>query len=842
MSLLVKAAINFLLSHKGRNAFLILGISLGVALIVIVQILLGSLQESNETTISDIHGDYDLVVGYQDGHKSLTNKELNTITDMEEVETVTPFLYPYLNKEEEYDMWGEPIYVGFNNDELAYEYPFVSIAEGHFPKAGEVVVSPTYATLKNLQIGSVIEMNFPPYGKEKVVVSGFSEGDEGLSNMVIFDFHWLQEATLNVGKTTALIVKLDDIKKKADVVQQLKKLNQDFFIDQRLEVDNQRNNIGGLGPFVQGLNIAIYLVSALILISTMRMSIQEKQKDLATLRLLGFGRKHIMFLVLIETLILGLVSLIVGIILGISIPFFTLDLFLGLMNVPNAGIVLPYQDILLSLGIFTIVIFLSSLIPGYMASLSSPIIIYRGVKSTQDITKRYIIISSLYVVLITIIFACNQWYWQSRIMYVINAVLFIVLSFITIPLMFVLFEKVISYLDRKVKVRAEILLATKNLLRQLGRNVQISVIFTLGIIITIIGMVVLTTVKEYTTNTIMSTYPNDLKVVSIKSQVEEGFPFSFYELVNETPNIEAFFYTNEKVFETINLPLKQGVQDEILISISGINLQYSLDRNEVKVKDEISLEEDLSPNGVMITEDTSKKLGYQLGDVIEGENFGNIDGDDKRDFIVEGIITNSKHISDEYKIFTSKKIMGDMFDVNTLYSVEMNIESETDQAETIEEIQSLIQEPQYTNTILYNRAEELNELEEQFLQRFFILYLAVGLIIIFTIIGLMNSTASSIKERIQELSMLRVLGYTKGRLFSLLVLEGALLTGSVGVLSVILSTLSAYNLLLGMNAETIIITPNLLLGLIISSPIVGVIAVLFPAIWVIKRNVLEGIR
>lgn len=101
-----------------------------------------------------------------------------------------------------------------------------------------------------------------------------------------------------------------------------------------------------------------------------------------------------------------------------------------------------------------------------------------------------------------------------------------------------------------------------------------------------------------------------------------------------------------------------------------------MDRNEVKVKDEISLEEDLSPNGVMITEDTSKKLGYQLGDVIEGENFGNIDGDDKRDFIVEGIITNSKHISDEYKIFTSKKIMGDMFDVNTLYSVEMNIESE----------------------------------------------------------------------------------------------------------------------------------------------------------------------
>lgn len=787
MRLFIKAAINSLFNHKARNAFLVLGMSLGIALIVIVQILLASLQESNEQTIKDLYGDFDIVVGYQDSHKSVTKSEIETIEAIEGVEKTSPFLYPYLNNEEEYDMWSEPIYIGFNNDELANEYPFVSIESGDFPKAAEALISPTYAKLNNLQIGSMIELNFPPQGKKEVTVSGISKEHEALTNMVILDFHWLQEVTLNDGKTTALIIKLDDIDKKSNVVQKLRELNGDFFIDHRLEIDNERNNIGGLGPFVKGLNIAIYLISALILISTMRMSIQEKQKELATLRLLGFEKKHIMFLVLIETMIVGLVSLAVGILVGILIPFLTLDVFLGLMNIPNAGIVLPYHDLLFSLGIFTVVTFLSSLIPGYIASLSPPIVVYRGVKNTQGITKRYFMISLLYAVFTILLFAFNQWHWQSRIMYVMNAVSFIALIFITIPLMFVLFEKGISLFDRKLKVRAEGLLATKNLLRQLGRNVQISTIFTLGVVISIIGMVVLTSVKANTTETIMDTYPNDLKVVSVGSEIEEGFPFSFYDIVSENPYIEAHFYTNEMLFEPINLPLKEDAQNGMILGFSGTDLQYSLDRKEVKTKDGIRLEDELSPNGVMVTEATSKKLGYHLGDIIEANMSENIDRVDKREFIVEGIITNSEHMSDDYKVFTTRKNMEDMFQIHTLHSVEMNITSDVEQQETMEEVQSLIQQPQYANTILYNRAEELNDLEEQLLQRFFILFLAVGLIIMFTIIGLMNSTASSIKERIQELSMLRVLGYTKKRLFSLLLLEGALLTGTVGIFAVGLS-------------------------------------------------------
>lgn len=182
-----------------------------------------------------------------------------------------------------------------------------------------------------------------------------------------------------------------------------------------------------------------------------------------------------------------------------------------------------------------------------------------------------------------------------------------------------------------------------------------------------------------------------------------------------------------------------------------------------------------------------------------------------------------------------------MFGIDTLYQVEMNI-LHGDKKEKVKSIQALLQDPAYSNTILYSRAEELTELEQQFLQRVFLLYLAVAMIIIFTVIGLMNSTASSIKERLKELSMLRVLGSTKKRLLSLLLMEGALLTTTAGVLAIGLSTLSAYCFIQGLDANTFAVLPKLLLGLFFLSPLIGLGAVLIPAKLATRLDLMKGMR
>ncbi|MBO1001246.1 FtsX-like permease family protein [Pseudogracilibacillus auburnensis] len=841
MTLLVKTVVQFLLSHKRRNLFLIIGVALGVALIVVTQTLLASLEKSNEMVIKEQHGDFDLVVGYQTADRSVDADEIEVIKRMNEVENVSLFIYPYLNKETEMDMWEQPIYVGFEDEELALEHPFVSIAKGDFPKEGEALVSSTYAKQNELEIGSSIEMVFPPNGKKKVLISGFTEDNEALTNMAVFDYEWLQEATSNEGQTTAIMIKTDEIEHKQIVINQLRQLNHEFFIDERAEIDHERENIGGLGPIVQGLNFAIYLVSALIIISTMRMSVQEKQKELATLRLLGFEKKHVLSLVLMESLIVGLLSLLVGILLGLLLPLAFIDLFMDRMDVQYVELVFPWSNLLVSLGLFSLVILLSSLIPAYQASFAPPIVAYRGSANVQTLSKKYTITSVLFIFTGVVLFFINLFFWHSKSMYIVNAILFLVCAFIGIPLMFALCGKFLELISKWVNIPVEGVLAARNLLRQLKRNVQLSAIFTIGIVISILGMVILTTVKNETTEIIKETYPNDLSVSSIYSSISDGFPYSFYEMVEAESSVDIFFYTNEVVFLILNLPSNQDGLSDVILGIAGTDIQYSLDSGNVITENGLSSEEELSENGVMLTEETANKLGYNLGDTIVVNVSDNLQVEDKREFIIEGIITNADHINNDYRIFTSRKNMDDMFDIQTLYMVEMNIHQE-DKGETVEAIKSLLQNPEFTNTILYDRAEELAQLEEQFLQRVFILYMAVGLMIMFTIIGLMNSAASSIKERLEELSMLRVLGCTKKRLLSLLLLEGTFLTGTVGMLAVGFSVISAYCLLESLNAQTFHALPILQTGLIIASPIIGAVAVLFPALWATRQGVMKALQ
>ncbi|WP_428912125.1 ABC transporter permease [Niallia sp. Krafla_26] len=839
MRILIKTAGKFLLAHKSRNLFLMTGVALGVALIVVVQVLIASLEASNELAIKEQYGDFDLVVGYQTAKNSVKPNEMEVIKGLEAVKNTTRFLYPYLDKETEMDMWGEPIYVGFENDELAFEYPFVSLAQGDFPKEGEVLVSSIYAKQHNLKIGSSIEMRFPPNGVKEVVISGFIEDNEALSNMAIFEYGWLQQATSNDGRTTAVIIQTDRHENKSMVIDQIRDLNPDFFIDQRKEIDNERENIGGLGPIIQGLNIAIYLVSALIIISTMRMSVQEKQKELATLRLLGFEKRHILVLVLMESLILGLLSLVAGLILGMLLPIGTLDFFMDQMKIDYVELVFPWLNLLLSIGIFSIVILVSSLVPAYQASLAPPIVAYRGSAKVQFLSKKYIWISIIVILITFVLFFINNYFLEARWLYTVNAILFLNCAFISIPLMFALCVWLLDLFSRFMKIPVECVLAARNLLRQLNRNVQLSAIFTLGIAISIIGIVILTTVKNETTDIIKETYPNDLSVTSIFSSEEEGFSYSFYEVVEADPSIEAYYYTNEVVFLILNLPRNQSELSDVILGITGTDIQYSFDSGDVRT--DLSSAIEMSDNGVMLTEETANMLGYTLGDTINVNVSDDLTVLDEREFVVEGIITNSDHINDGYRLFTTRENMKAMFGIDTLYRVEMNIHNDKE-VETVESIKSLLEDPSYYHTMLYDRAEELEKLEEQFFQRIFILYLAVGLMIVITMIGLMNSSASSIKERLEELSMLRVLGSTKKRLFSLLLLEGALLTGTVGMFAVGLSTISAYCLLEGLNATTFNTMPILLISLVIASPLIGAGAVLSPALWATRQEVMKGLQ
>jgi putative ABC transport system permease protein len=258
MNILRHLAWRFFQARKKRAWYSIIGISLGITLLITSQILIASIETSNEITLKQKYGDYDLEVGYQYDVPYLTDQDVKWIKQLKEVKESTPTYYPYLGKKEDQvrGIWGQPAYVGVRfQDSIIQKDRFLQLHEGIFPKPGEVVLPASLAKQENWQVGDLISFPFPPHGNKKVKVSGILKEEEQSRNFVLFSYQWLQQVTASQGHTTSLKIKLDHWTSKEKVIEQLKLRFPKLFIDKQEAMDRERENIGGLKPVIQGLNI-----------------------------------------------------------------------------------------------------------------------------------------------------------------------------------------------------------------------------------------------------------------------------------------------------------------------------------------------------------------------------------------------------------------------------------------------------------------------------------------------------------------------------------------------------------------------------------------------------------
>ncbi|NGY76348.1 FtsX-like permease family protein (plasmid) [Bacillus megaterium] len=124
-----------------------------------------------------------------------------------------------------------------------------------------------------------------------------------------------------------------------------------------------------------------------MLISTLQMSIQEKKKELATLRLLGAKKIQIAWLVISESVIIAILSAILSIIFGIGISFILKDVITKVSGISVESIYIEWTSIMYSvlLGIFITIV--ASTIPATLASKLPPMQAYRQSIDTEHKTR-----------------------------------------------------------------------------------------------------------------------------------------------------------------------------------------------------------------------------------------------------------------------------------------------------------------------------------------------------------------------------------------------------------------------------------------------------------------------
>jgi putative ABC transport system permease protein len=855
----VSLAWRFFIKRRARAFFAVCGVSLGMMLLTVSLIMIQTLEQSVAQSTIKKYGDYNMSIGYLHGTDHLTSAEVQQISQMPEVKDVTRIWYPYLDenlsKDKRYqEVITLPTYIGLEPDILKMD-PYARIAEGSFPKENEVVFSHDYMVAHHLKVGSEITLPFPPNGHKKVRISGSLKKHEKVTNMAIFDRKWLLKATGTLeDKTTVLFLQLLDRESKESVAMKLKEDYPKTRVDSRNYIDKEQDNLSGIKPIVQGLMVTAMIASILIVISTLQISIREKQKVLATLRLLGADGNQLLKLIIFESLFISFSSAMIGSGLGIILTYLLKKTIENIMGIPMIGIILPWGQIGLCGLLFILLISLSAVIPGFKARRLSPIAAYQ--QSSQEIVGQ---VKSLYNVLVLILMIglvilsiLNRFIYGSIWIDIVCGIGFFLTVAISFPWLLQMIVKIVNIILRPF-LRTEGKLAGRNALRQMRKSTYIAGVLMLAITVGCVGTMVLESILAQAEQDLAEEFPVHFVVKS----PEQGSNFSPYlsQKIEQMKQVESVAIQESPMLISLNLKktnfqwqfFNVNGQKQIMISLKGLDFGKANHLTPTKVISGTTKQEALKNNGVLLNEKAAKQWGYQVGDEIQLAKFDDVFAGKQKEYKktslkVVGIIQDlplEKKV--EYQIYTDPDVLKKEFGSYQTKTIYFQIPDRNQKNKVIEEIESIMQNG-FSNVLLYDREEELKTLYQQFQQRWFILFSAITSMVILSLLGLFNSMASSLRERIREFGILRALGSTPSQQIRVVIIEGAIINLAGGIAGVCTGVFLGYQLLHALEAQVYIFPVFWVVGGILLSPFLGIVVTLPPATWVLKQDLLRTLQ
>ncbi len=126
-------------------------------------------------------------------------------------------------------------------------------------------------------------------------------------------------------------------------------------LEQNLQAANQIVNFlqiyVSFGLVIGALGMAIIAVR----------NVAERKREIGMMRAIGFPRGQVMFAVLLELFVLGIIGLIIGIVNGLLIGY-------GLSRLSDTAVIVPWDTITIYLGFITLVAVVAGALPGWFAA------------------------------------------------------------------------------------------------------------------------------------------------------------------------------------------------------------------------------------------------------------------------------------------------------------------------------------------------------------------------------------------------------------------------------------------------------------------------------------------
>ena len=709
-----------------------------------------------------------------------------------------------------------------------------TLRPGGSPPSGpdQVVIDAGTADAHDIAVGDRVEIVFegPPGEFDVVGIAGYGQGDSlGGATWALFDLPTAQRVLGKEGELDSVSVVGDQNVSPVDLQQRIsdvlpKSAEAVTAATVTSEAQDQvATNLGFLRTAFLVFAFVALFVGAFIIFNTFSIIVAQRTRELALFRALGASGRQVMTSVLVEAVVVGLVSSLLGIVLGIGIAI----LLKGLLNaigveIPSSGTVVLARTIIVSVIVGTVVTVVAALVPARRAARVAPIEALREAQDRLGRSLRFRLISGFVVLALGVLPLLYGLFGTPD-----NALSLVgvgvALTFLGVAMLTPLFARpvagAIGLPIRKSGVPGK--LGGENAKRNPRRTAATASALMIGLGLVVFVAVFGASAKASTTAILDRTLKADY---ILTSPTFSGFSTAAAEDLRGVDGVQTVSQIRQAEVRIKNgTSFVSGIDPSTLPAVSELGVTGG------------SLNDLQGSNTIAVYDKTASDNGWSLGDTIPIEFPATGDVDMK-------IVA----LYDENGLIGDYGISLDTFDTNVAQRLDLFVlvkaGSGSDPAAVRTDIETALKP--YPNIEVQDQAQ-FRDKYATFLNQILNLVTALLLFAVFiALFGVMNTLYLSIYERTRELGLLRAVGLTRRQTRSMVRWEAVIISVMGALLGVVIGIAFGWALQQALEPEGFTelgIPGGQLVFYVVFAAVLGVFFAIFPARRAAKLNMLDAI-
>ena len=849
---MIGVALRGLLGRKLRAILTAFAIVLGVAMISGSYVLTDTLSKSFDGVYDESYEATDAIISSKqaietdDGETEAPAFSAGVLRQVERLPGVRVAQGSIEDEARLVDKSGEPI--GNANNGIAWAVDPsadqslnpLKLADGEWPSGdGEIAIDKATAEKQGFAIGQTVgAFGDGPVSDYRVsgIVTFGSADSLGGATITVFDLGTAQKLFDKRAKFDLIRVGASPGTSEAELVSQIQPL-----LSETTQVKGAEAQAAADSKETQeGMSIIKYVllgfggislfVGSFVIANTLAITVAQRMRELATLRTLGASRGQVLRSVVLESVAIGVIGSVAGLFLGLGIAVGLMALLETLgIELPSGGLVFAPRTIVVSLAVGTSIALLASLRPAVRATRIPPIAAVReGAVMPGSRFARYAVRVSA-VVFVAALALFSYGVFASGL----DTVVRIVALVLGVLLLFVSVSMVAS---RVVRPLAFVLgapgarlggtagaLARQNAVRNPTRTASTAAAVMIGLalitFVAVLGQGVRTSFTSAVNDLFVADYALTADAEKVSSQAAETVARQPGVVVSEVRGADA--KRNGKAIHVTGVDRNLSRTVDMAWTEGSTSVPARLGRDGAFVTDRYADENGLKVGSpVTVETPTGKTLELQIEGVFDepkgGSPFGN------------GVTVSKETFDDSFanhdNELTLLNVSGGPSDANT---------AKLEQALAAFPDVSVETRDQFRDSQLADLKTTLN-----------VLYVLLGLSVIVSLFGVINTLVLSVFERTRELGMLRAIGMTRRQVRRMIrhesivtALIGAALGIAVGLFLAFITTLalSDYGIVLSVPVGTLAV-------FVVVAILAGMLAAILPARRASRLNVLEALQ